>query len=124
MPLVRSGPNWEDQVGASETITIEPIPPQTATQVSFTAASYGITPDKTARTLPGVVAGAKSITFTVIPNVNRLVFGLTSPSPSLETVNIVQGATLLGFVSVQSHAGTGSLRIKGSTSPAAAGTQS
>jgi hypothetical protein len=112
MPLKRSGPNYADQTGTSETITIAPVPPQTSTPVTFTAASYGTNPDGTPRTLPGV-AGKKSLTFKVLQGLNRLVFGLVSPTPQLQSINIMQGDTVLSTVSVELHSGTGSLRIVG-----------
>jgi hypothetical protein len=122
MPLRRSGPNYTDQTGTSETISIQPIPPQTSTQVFFTAASYGLNPDGTSRTLPGV-AGKTSLTFDVLADLNRLVFGLASAAPQLQNVNIMQGTTLLSTVSVQQHSGTGTLRIVGTPVPAAVGGQ-
>jgi hypothetical protein len=112
MPLKKSGPNYADQTGTSETITIQPIPPEPSTQVFFTAASYGTKPDTTPNTLSGV-AGKKALAFNVLPGLNKLVFGLASPTPRLQSVNIMQGATLLSTVSVEFHSGTGSLRIMG-----------
>jgi hypothetical protein len=119
MPLTFSGPDLADQTGTSETISIQPVPPQTSTQVTFTAATYGTDSDGTPQTLPGV-AGTTSLTFTVLSGFNRLVFGLASPAPQLQSVNIVQGDTLLSTVSVNLHSGTGSLPIMG-TGTAAGG---
>ncbi len=112
MPLTQSGPNWTDQTGTSETISIQPVPPLTSTLVTFTAATYGTNQDGTPINLPGV-AGKTSLTFPVLSGFNRLLFGLISPAPQLQTVNIVQGATILSTVSVQFNSGTGTLRIMG-----------
>jgi hypothetical protein len=120
MPLTRSGPNYADQTGTSETITIEPVPPQTSTQVVFTAATYGPMQGSPAQALPGV-AGTKSITFRVLSDLNVLLFGLASPAPQLQSVNIMQGTTLLSTVSVEFNSGTGSLRIVGTPEPTVAG---
>jgi hypothetical protein len=120
MPLKRSGPNYEDQTGTPETITIQPVPPQTSTEVIFTAATYGPMQGGAPQTLPGV-AGTTSLTFNVLSDLNSLVFGLASATAQLQNVNIMQDATLLSTVSVELHSGTGSLRIVGTPAPAAAG---
>ena len=122
MPLKKSGPDYADQTGTSETITIEPVPPATSMQVFFTAASYGTEPDGTPTTLPGV-AGKKALAFKVLQGSNRLVFGLASSTPQRQSVNIVQGTTQLSTVSVEFHSGTGSLRIMGTPAPVATGGQ-
>jgi hypothetical protein len=117
MPLKKSGPNYADQTGTSETITIQPVPPETSTQVFFVTANYGAETDP-----PPGVAGT-SLTFNVLQGFNTLVFGLASAAAQLQSVNIMQGVTLLSTVSVQFHSGTGSLRIMGTTAPVAAGGQ-
>jgi hypothetical protein len=112
MPLTFSGPNLADQTGASDTISIQPVPPQTSTQVTFAAATYGSEKDGSPHNLPDV-AGKTSLTFTVLSGLNRLVFGLISPAPQLQSVNIVQGETILVTVSVEFNSGVGTLPIMG-----------
>jgi hypothetical protein len=124
MPLKKSDAHYTDQTGTSETITIEPLPPQTSTQVAFAAATYGTKPDNTPQRLPGKVAGMQSLTFNVLPGNNRLLFGLVSPTAQLQSVRIMQDATLLCTVSVQLHSGTGEFRITGTPAPAASEGQS
>lgn len=117
MPLKKVGPNYEDQNDTLDLITIEPEPPQASTLVTFTAASYGKKLDGSPHTLAGV-AGNTSLSISVLPGLNRLVFELVSPAPQLQSVNIVEDGNVLETVSVQFHSGTGSLHIMGKAAPA------
>jgi hypothetical protein len=97
-----------DTTGATETISLKPLPPATSTNVSIASAVYGAPP----QVVP-VAADRKSVSIKVLDGINALVITLVSPSPNDETVQLVQGSTQLALVTVRQHSGVSAILIKG-----------
>ena len=101
-----------DTTGTQETISLQPVSPATSTNATFASASYGT--DGSGTPQPVVITpDGKSLSITVLNGVNPLVITLISPNPDNETVQLVQGSTLLEHVVLSRHSAVTTLFIKG-----------
>lgn len=101
-----------DTAGTSETISLLPVPPATNTQVLIGTAFYGT--DSSGAPKPVTVsADRRSLTLNMIAGINSLTVTLTSPDPSNQPVNLVQGSLILATPTVRNHSGFSSIFLRG-----------
>ena len=91
-----------DKTGSSETIALQPA----SSKAIIASAVYG-------GELVEIADGRKSLTFTVLEKVNRLVITLASPNPDDEMVSLIQGGTTLARPVITEHSGVSSMLIQG-----------
>jgi hypothetical protein len=101
-----------DTIGASETITLSPVPPNTTTQALIASAFYGT--DATSTPVAATVSpDGKTVTIKVRAGINSLLMTLVSPSPASETVSLGQGSNTFATPTITAHSGVSTLFIKG-----------
>jgi hypothetical protein len=101
-----------DATGATETITLEPLPPATSTAATIASAFYG-TDDQGIPQPVQIAVDGKSMSFTVLTGVNPLVITLVSPNPNDEIVQLSEGGTVLANPVLSRHKAVFTIFIKG-----------
>lgn len=101
-----------DATGSNETISLQPVSPATSTNATIASAFYAAD-DSGSPTPASIAADRKSLSFTVAKGINPLVITLVSPNPNNETVQLVQGSTLLEHVVLSKHSAVTTLFIRG-----------